>query len=255
MEVKQLAVFLTTLMVTLGSSVAAQEALTLRMPEAMRDNGFAQHLLPRFAFRSRIRISPVDPSAAAAMQLSQDGPGDAVLSDAEGHVYRLSVLDSDQAPPARVFVDWLQSDVGRAAISAFRVGDVAPYTPVEAIVAPVAAIVIDGDPVRGLDLSRQYCQRCHVVHPSKPFAGIGSTPSFAALKSMPGWQDSFAGFYAANPHRALIGVTGVTDPNHPDRPVPIAPITLTLDQINDILAYADSIEAKDLGMPVQSFQE
>jgi len=34
----------------------------------------------------------------------------------------------------------------------------------------------------GREIVRQHCTRCHVVPNMNPYGGIGSTPSFAALK-------------------------------------------------------------------------
>lgn len=256
MEVKQLAFFLTTLMVTLATSVRAEEPPTLGMPVEMIENGFAKHLLPRFALRSRIRLTPVPEQTGATMELALTPQGDdALFADDKGRMFGVTALSATAAPTVQTFVDWLRSDVGQAAIAAFPLGQAPLYTPVTKAEEPDAVWRFDGDIDNGLALSRKHCQRCHVVHPSKPFAGIGSTPSFAALKSIPEWQETFTAFYLANPHRGLIEVEGLTDPETDDRPLPIAPIVVTLDQIDDILAYLNSLKPKDLGAPVRAYQE
>ena len=40
---------------------------------------------------------------------------------------------------------------------------------------------------RGSDIARQHCTRCHVVPDINPYVGIGSTPSFSAMKWLEGW--------------------------------------------------------------------
>ena len=45
---------------------------------------------------------------------------------------------------------------------------------------------------KGEKLVRQHCTRCHVVGNLNKYGGIGSTPSFGAMKSLSDWQDRFA---------------------------------------------------------------
>ena len=40
----------------------------------------------------------------------------------------------------------------------------------------------DNAVAKGREIVRQHCTRCHVVPDMNPYGGIGSTPSFAALK-------------------------------------------------------------------------
>ena len=42
---------------------------------------------------------------------------------------------------------------------------------------------------RGENLVRQHCTRCHVVGDMNRYGGIGSTPSFGAIKTMPDWKE------------------------------------------------------------------
>jgi hypothetical protein len=79
---------------------------------------------------------------------------------------------------------------------------------------------------------------------------IGSTPSFFALRSLSDWEARFAAFFALNPHPSFTQVTGVTEPFAEDRPPPIVPITLSLEDLEAILAYVAALEAADLGAPL-----
>ena len=81
--------------------------------------------------------------------------------------------------------------------------------------------------------------------------GIGSTPSFAVLRALGDWDARFQSFYTLRPHPAFTQVEDVTEPFDPQRPPPIAPLEMTLDDLNEILAYVEAIEAADLGAPLQ----
>lgn len=87
----------------------------------------------------------------------------------------------------------------------------------------------------GLAFARTHCQRCHVVEPASPFAGIGSTPSFALLMSLPDGADRFATFFARRPHPALVRMAGVEPPT--PLPPSAAAIEMTAEQLDDLLAY------------------
>ena len=80
--------------------------------------------------------------------------------------------------------------------------------------------------------------------------GIGSTPSFAALRSLAGWEDKFLAFWSENPHPSFTQVEGLTEPFDPDHPPHIAPVEITLDELEAIYAFAATIEPKDLGAPI-----
>jgi hypothetical protein len=60
-----------------------------------------------------------------------------------------------------------------------------------------------------------------------------------------------SGFYLLNPHPAFTVVQDVTDPFDPNRPPPIAPIKVTLDQIDALLAYMQGLQPADLGAPIK----
>lgn len=67
---------------------------------------------------------------------------------------------------------------------------------------------------KGERLVRQHCTRCHVVGDLNKYGGIGSTPSFGAIKSLPDWQDRFAAFWSLLPHPSVVQIEGLS----PQRP-------------------------------------
>jgi len=98
----------------------------------------------------------------------------------------------------------------------------------------------------GERLALRHCGRCHVVSEANKFGGIDSTPSFAALRSLADWQDKFAVFWSVSPHRAVMQIEGLTQPFEPDRPPPMAPITLTKEELEAIQEFVATIPPKDL---------
>ena len=101
--------------------------------------------------------------------------------------------------------------------------------------------------------ARQGDPRLPCQHPTENrFGGIGSTPSFPALRAIPGWRDKFEAFWTLNPHPSFTQVVDITPPFDPDRPPHIAPVVITQEDLEAIVAYAASIEPKDLGAAVES---
>lgn len=99
----------------------------------------------------------------------------------------------------------------------------------------------------GEKLALLHCGRCHVVSAANKFGGIDSTPSFAALRSLADWREKLSTFWTASPHAAVVQIAGVTEPFPPDRPPPIAPVELTIEEVEAIQAFIETIEPKQLG--------
>lgn len=237
------------LLVCAGGARAADAPLRLAAPQAMADAGFLTHLLPRFRFKTRIGVDPAPPGAAADMALHDGADGTPVFTAPDGTVIRLRALSPD--PRVKRFVDWLHSGPGMAAINGFPVGGPPMFVAGAPKRAEAPEEVIDGDVALGSKLSIQHCGRCHVVDKRNRMGGIGSTPSFAALRGRGGWADLFRKYWTENPHPSFTQVAGVTDPFDPSRPAFIAPVTVTLDEIDAIVAFVATIAPKDLGAPVQ----
>jgi hypothetical protein len=91
-----------------------------------------------------------------------------------------------------------------------------------------------------------------VIDASNRWNGLGSTPSFAVLRGLPDWATRFEGFFARAPHGAFTQIDGVTAPFAINRPPPIAPVEMTLDDLDAILAYVQQvITPADLGAPIR----
>lgn len=115
---------------------------------------------------------------------------------------------------------------------------------------PQGAAMAD-DYAPGEKLTLFHCGRCHVINERNKYGSIGSTPSFGALRTLDNWEDRFDSFYALAPHPAFTQVKDVTEPFPINRPSPIHPMELTLDDIETIREFARTIPPKDLGAEVR----
>ena len=98
---------------------------------------------------------------------------------------------------------------------------------------------------KGREVVRQHCTRCHVVPNMNPYGGIGSTPSFAALKWLSDWEHRFEVFYTLPPHPALVSIQGVSEERSASLPVFIAEIELQIDDVDAILSFVRTLETPD----------
>ena len=98
---------------------------------------------------------------------------------------------------------------------------------------------------KGREIVRQHCTRCHVVPDMNPNGGIGSTPSFAAMKWLDDWERRFEVFYTLPPHPALVNIVGVSEARSDALPVFIAEIELQIEDIDAILAFARTLKSPD----------
>ena len=155
-------------------------------------------------------------------------------------------------PEAKTFLEWLKSGPGKAAIEGFEPDGRPVYTTEVAVVVVETEEVFDGDTATGSRLALVHCGRCHVVDQRNRMGGIGSTPSFAALRGRDNWSDLFRAFWAHNPHPSFTQVEGVTEPFDPNKAVHVAPVEITMDEIEAITAFVATIEPKSLGRPVQA---
>lgn len=95
---------------------------------------------------------------------------------------------------------------------------------------------------RGKSLVRQHCSRCHVIPGLNPYGGIGSTPSFSAMKWLDDWRRRFEIFYILPPHPALVRIDGVSDPRNKSLPAFSSEIVMSLEDLDDILNFVDTIK-------------
>ena len=225
--------------------------LKLLMPEEMVSQGFHKQLLPRFKFKHRIEIAAVT-SGDADMALGSDG--DRIFQEIDGEEVRLNILTSDTkaAAKANTFRDWLRSGPGKAAIEGFKPNGAQVFTTQKTVVVVEEVEIFDGNKVDGSRLALVHCGRCHVVDQRNRMGGIGSTPSFAAIRGRHNWSDLFRAFFVHNPHPSFTQVEGVTEPFDPNKPIHIAPVEVTMEEIEAITAFVATIKPKELGRPIKS---
>lgn len=228
-----------------GAPLAAQEkAFTLQAPDTLIESGLLRYMLPRFSLKTGIRIT-VSPDTGAA---TFGADGTPMFRD-DTTVWHFA---AEGGPHTDAFQDWLLSEVGKRTIDGFTADGASPFSSDVAVQTAAVAIERTGDAVLGETVSLALCGRCHVVNDSNRMNAIGSTPSFALMRNFGDWEGRFQTFFLLKPHPAFTQVADVTDPFPDNLPSPIAPIEVTLDEIDAIVAYVATIAPADLGAPVQS---
>jgi len=119
----------------------------------------------------------------------------------------------------------------------------------------IAAVILAGQPrplaaagaKAGEALAIEHCRRCHVI-PGQNNMSIGSTPSFKIMvkSRAKDWRHKFEAFFSLPPHPNFVRIKEFRAP--PKSPSVIAPIVLGLDDVDDLMAYVDSL-AKELRKP------
>ena len=103
-----------------------------------------------------------------------------------------------------------------------------------------AANAAAGDVTAGREAAGQHCTRCHIVGDLNTMS-IGSTPSFQYMVNhLDDFEQRFLTFYTLRPHPAFVRIEGI--PPLTDIPSPIAPIELTLQQVEDIAAFVATLK-------------
>jgi mono/diheme cytochrome c family protein len=237
--------------VTTGASLAEDRRITLAAPAGLVETGFLRHLLPRFSLKNSISVRVVGLDVAADARLGVGPmPGTPAVFVGGPITYHL-VAPQDAEANALVerLMKWLHSDPGAAAIESFAGPPSFSVPETEARVD--VAEPLPGDVLRGKSLSYDHCGRCHVIGEENRMDGAGNTPSFAVLRTLPDWQIRFAGYYALNPHPAFTRIDGVSDPDSAGRTPTIAPVELTLEDLEDMIAFAASVAPANLGAPIK----
>ncbi len=261
-------VCLALLLVVPGTALAQGKTFALVVDERLEEAGLLAYVIPRFALKSGVRPMVV---AAAPDGLAGDGADVVIAPDAiaqglggttapafyvEGEgaeTWSVSLfVGGENTENAEKFVNWLTGEIGQRTVATFEVDGAPKFIPGAIEIEVEEALVITGDANVGEKLSHLHCGRCHVISDKNRMGGIGSAPSFAALRAIPGWADKFMVFWTANPHPSFTQVEGLTEPFDPAHPPHIAPVEITQDDLDAIFAYAASIEPKDLGAEVQS---
>ncbi len=218
----------------------------LSVPDVLAGSGLMKYMLPRFTLKTQVRIELVAPGDPAEVALGDAGTPVFV---GIGQTWSIEVLSPEHKGASR-FAAWITDTTGQSAITGFTVDGNQPFA-LPAEEEEVAEDVFrNGDSLRGQQVSRVHCGRCHVTARGDESLGIGSTPSFFALRSFEDWDDRFLSFYVLKPHGAFTQIRDVTEPFPEELPSPIAPMELTLDDIDAILAYVAGIEPADFGAPL-----
>ncbi|WP_371229704.1 hypothetical protein [Roseovarius sp. 2305UL8-3] len=239
---------LTCVLICLPLGALADDKLVrLHVPQALAETGVLSYILPRFSLKTQVRVEKVADPAEADLLLGDTGRS---LFEGAGQVWKLEVVNPDH-PGTGKLAKWLRSEVGQRAVTGYAPDGQPLFTLAEPGEAEAVAVTISGDAELGHDLARAKCVRCHAVDEATRGWGIGSTPSFGVLRTMSDWEARFAAFYQLKPHAAFTQITGVTDPFPPDLPSPIAPIELSLDELEAMLAYVAVMPPADLGKPLE----
>ncbi|MGP6085750.1 c-type cytochrome [Antarctobacter jejuensis] len=233
----------------LPMTATAQDAgpVQLYAPPELVDSGLIKHILPRFTLKTRVRVRLAESAEGADIALGAEGRP---LFSGLDAVWHLRMGRTEHVGAAR-FADWLTSEIGSNTIASFAPDGAALFGPPPDTQDIKVSVTYEGDAKLGHEVSRAKCIRCHVVDDESRGVGIGSTPSFAVLRSLGDWEERFYSFYALNPHPSFTIVADVTPPFPENRPPAIIPVELTLDEVEAVVAYVAAMQAADLGAPLQ----
>lgn len=226
---------------------ADERLVRLAAPQALVESGLLRHILPRFSLKTAHRVEIVASGDPAEVAL---GPEGRALFQGAGAVWHLRILDEGHSGAKR-FSDWLTSDIGMRTVMGFAPEGEALFGPPQVKAVEAVRVEIGGDAELGHEVSQVLCGRCHAVDEAGRKNSIGSTPSFFVLRSLGDWEERFAAFYVLKPHGAFTQIEDVTDPFPPERPSPIVPIEMTLDDLEAIMSYVAVLAAADLGKPLE----
>jgi mono/diheme cytochrome c family protein len=112
-------------------------------------------------------------------------------------------------------------------------------------VGPISAAAASTSVERGREIVRQHCTRCHVIPGINPYGGIGSTPSFSAMKWLDDWAYRFEIFYQLPPHPSLVRIEGVSVERSQSLPAFSKEIILKLEDVDDILEFVKTLKTPE----------
>lgn len=239
--------FILTICIWPVALLANDRLVQLHAPDALIQTGLLKHILPRFSLKTQVKVELVNDSSSAQIVFGPDG---SALFEGAGAVWHVDIR-ADHTGTKR-FADWLKSEVGKRTIFAYAPDGGAPiFQPPKEKEQVIAEVSLDGDVDLGKSVAQSKCGRCHRVVDDGRMTGIGSTPSFFVLRTFEDWELRFASFYVLKPHGAFTQIEDVTEPFPEERPSPIVPIEMTLDDVDALMAYVSAIKAADLGAPLE----
>ena len=227
---------------------ADERTVRLAAPNELVESGLLKFLLPRVSLKTQVRVEILDPGSDADVALGSEGRP---LFEGLGETWSIQIASPNHAGTQK-FEDWLMSEVGQRTVTDFKIDGVQVFSAVSFSEETNEGTAFEGDAALGLKLSVSHCGRCHVSVSDQPMLGIGSTPSFFVLRALDDWDIRFQTFYALNPHPSFTQIKDVTEPFHAERPSPIVPIELTLEEFDAILSYVSALEPADLGAPLKT---
>ncbi len=241
----------------LQSALAQERRITLAAAPELADSGLLQYILPRFSLKTGVRVTVIplaDHAAAHVLIVPRIDLNDAVAVFRRGDTLYAARTGPADAESTRIFttrfLDWLVSDIGRRTIESFAPHGEPLYTAPGPDIAAALTAAPTADPHAGERLAFARCGRCHVIGPRNRMHGLGSTPSFAVLRTFGDWEQRFRSFYLRNPHPAFTQIAEVTEQFDPTRPSPIAPLILTIEELDAIVAFTAAIPPAELGAPL-----
>ncbi len=241
------------LILAMAGAEAEERRMTVAASPELIESGLLKHMLPRFSLKTSIRTTPVplEPGVEADVLVGPAVDGGRPVFRGGETVYLAGPGGGAQQAQAARFLDWLASDIGQRTVASFAPDGKPLYEPAADAKVEAKGPAVTGDAVAGERLALVHCGRCHVVGPKNRMGGIGSTPSFAMLRTLGDWERRFRAFFTLNPHPAFTQVSGVTPPFDEARPPPIAPLEVTLADIDAILAYVAALAPADLAEPLK----
>ncbi len=111
-----------------------------------------------------------------------------------------------------------------------------------AAITTAGPALAEGSASKGRAFSESNCVRCHVVSEETRYAGIGSTPSFFLLAKLADYQERFSTFFERRPHPAFVKMEGAVP--WTDLPAPIEPFEITILDLDDVIAYIETLRAE-----------
>lgn len=240
-------------MLAVAGAQAQERHITVAADPELIGSGLLKHMLPRFSLKTGIRTTPapLEPGAGADVLIGPAVDGGRPVFRGGDIVYLARAAEGPRTALAERFLDWLASDIGQRTVASFAPDGKPLYEPAAGARVEVKAPTVTGDAMAGERLSLVHCGRCHVVGPKNRMAGIGSTPSFAVLRTLGDWERRFRAFFTLNPHPAFTQIPGVTPPFDEARPPPIAPLEIETADLDAILAYVASVAPADLAGPLK----
>ena len=217
------------------------------VPTSLIETGLMRHLLPRFSLKTQVRVEMISDPAKADLVFGNNGR---TVFEGAGQVWKIDRRSPDNKSAIK-FYDWLTSDIGQRTVVSFAPDGAALFGLPGAKSEARTTVEFDGDAAVGHDVALKKCTRCHAVDDKTHWSSIGSTPSFGVLRSLTDWEERFSMFYVLKPHATFTQIAEVTQPFPDNLPPPIAPIELTFDEVEAVVAYVAMMPAADLGKPLE----